>query len=582
MASRKPTKEKDKMKSVQFFFTAVFCGAAVLAGGTAFGTASTFTVDGNGDVQVSSGDGYSLRAEDSERLYRFITLYSDLTIDGESCGGLTNSQSVMIAPWLSSPPAIITVTNGARWVIGRFKPIKFSREGGTIVVSEPSARSWEWGAGSAVVTPLAENTYPNMIGTIGWLSPFTILDDVEADGGTMDILRLLPNGTASVQYITNGHASVAARILFEGGELVSIHDTATKFQTVVGSKIILQSVDSKPIVLRTSSYDYCLFSGEGTLETAGNGDFILLQHYTNTKTIMLGADNGNIVWGHTGDFLLGGRMCLKLTSNDVLPHGEGKGRVVFCVNNKMYGVGSSAAKPVVLDLNGQSATVNALVQGTGDAAYYSKWHVVTNSAEDVATLGLDVYADKSLHEIMTTNLAGNAALNIRLKKVGSGKLTINNDKATNILERVAGTEVADGTCYFYKSYVLTRPLSVTGGGSIQVREDVQYTQTLDLSAIADEDLSIGGLTVVANPQRQPTITKFRSAENGNLYLTNVEGKLESNSTVPITLSSVVDAENFSSWKVYVNGIEARSLVPAFANGVLKVRSKSGGAMIVFR
>lgn len=568
------------MKKLQFHFAAAICGASLLAGGSAFGAASTYTVDGNGDASVTSGDGYCLSAEDSERLYRNITLYSGLTIDGESCGGLTNSQSVTIGPWLSSPqPAIVTITNGVRWVTGRSKTINFKRKGGAIVVSEPSARTWTWGAGDKVATALSADTYPNMIGTIGWLSPFAIQDDVEAEGGTMDMLRLLPNGTASFQYITNGNASVAARILFEGGELVSIHDQTTKFRTGAGGKIVLQSVDSMPIVLRTSSYDYSLFSGEGTLETAGAGDFILLQHNSNTKTVTLGADNGNIVWGHTGDFLLGGRMCLKLASDDVLPHGEGKGKVVFYVNNKMYsGIATSTDKPVIFDLNGKSATVNALVQGTGDAAYYSKWHVVTNSSETIATLGLDVYADENLHIIMTTNLAANAVLNIRLKKVGSGKLTINNDKATNILERVAGTEIADGVCYFYTSYALTRPLVVTGGGSIQVRD--VGGKTLDLSAIPDADLSIGGLTVEANPESNPTITKLRPSENGKLYLTNVTGGLEFNYIVPITLSTVVDAGNFASWKVYVNGVESRGLVPSFANGVLKIRPKFGTIIVV--
>jgi len=113
-----------------------------------------------------------------------------------------------------------------------------------------------------------------------------------------------------------------------------------------------------------------------------------------------------------------------------------------------------------------------------------------------------------------------------------------------------------------------------------VREDVQYARTLDLSAIADADLSIGGLTVVDNPQNAPTITKFRPAANGKLYLTNVSGELASNYTVPINLTTVVDAENFASWKVYVNGAEARGFVPEYVNGVLKAKFKHGLAIFV--
>ena len=564
-------------------YAAAICGAALLSGVTAFGAASTLTVNEKGEATISSGDGYSLTAADSETLYTIFTLYSGLTIDGESCGGLTNSQSVTIGPWLGSPPAIVTITNGARWVTGRNKQFKFTREGGTIVVSEPSAHSWTWKAGTQVSTALG-NIYTNMIGTVGYGSKFVVQDTAVADAGTMDILRLLPNGWASFQAITNGCASVAARVLFEGGELVSTSEYEPKFQTAAGTRIVLQSVNSNPIVLRTTNTDYELFRGEGTLETAGDGDFILLQHYSNTKTVTLGSDNGSIVWGHSGDFLLGGRMCLKLTSDDVLPHGEGKGRVVFNVNHKKYSnVGTSADKPVTLDLNGRSVTVNALVQDTGEGAYYSKWHVVTNSSETVATLGLDVYSEERLHEIMTTNLAANAASSIRLKKIGAGKLLVNNDRATNVLERVAGTEVADGVLYFYASYPLTRPLSVTGSGSIQVKSDTQYTPvTLDLSAIPDADLSIGGLTVDTAYYygKIPTITKFRPAANGKLYLTNVTGEIASNYTVPINLTTVVDAENFASWKVCVNGVESRGLVPVFANGVLKVRQKYGTVIFV--
>lgn len=271
-------------------------------------------------------------------------------------------------------------------------------------------------------------------------------------------------------------------------------------------------------------------------------------------------------------------MCLKLGSDDVLPHGEGKGKVMIAVG-EYSGTGTSEAAPVVIDLNGTSNTVNAIT--IGGNTYFSKWHVVTNSSETVATLGLDIYTDKNLHEIMTTNLAANAETSIKLKKVGAGKLSIGNVNATNILERVAGTEVADGVLWFGNNYTLTRPLTVSGSGSIQVREDVQYARTLDLSAIADADLSIGGLTVVNNPQNAPTITKFRPAANGKLYLTNVSGTLPANYTVPINLTTVVDAENFASWKVYVNGVEARGVEVRFEGGALKTLTKNGMVIIVY-
>ncbi len=551
------------------------CAIALFTAGVAHGAASTFQVtaveNGAYDGTVwEQGDGYAFTAEDSARYYKFLKFYSDLLLDGAVCAGSTNWHTLSIGTYALNP-VTVAVTNGARMVTGKDRNILFNGKGGTIVVSEPTDAPFEWGPGSKITTVLGD-TYPNQIGTVGYNSKFTLSSDVTSDTGTGDILRLLAHGTASYQFISNQNVSVAARILFEGGDLRSIYDDTTKFQVADGAKIILQSVDGNPIILRSYAYSrYSLFEGAGTLETAGDGDVVLLQHsYAPAKTVMLGADEGGrIVWGNAGDFKLGGRMCLKLTSDDVLPHGEGKGKVMIAVG-EYSGTGTSEAAPVVIDLNGTANTVNAIT--IGGNTYYSKWHVITNSSETVATLGLDIYTDKNLHEIMTTNLAANAASSIRLKKIGAGKLSIGDAKAIDILEHVAGTEVADGVLWFGNNYALTRPLSVTGNGSIQVREDVQYARTLNLSAIADADLSIGGLTVDTKYYygKTPTITKFRPAANGTLYLTNVSGGIDRNYTVPINLTTVVDPANFESWSVEANGTPVRFATVSYANGVLRV------------
>ncbi len=575
------------MKTRRNWLATALCALAMLATGSAFGAASEFTAatdqDNNGynGTVKAGGDGYAFTAEDSARYYKFLYLNDDLLLDGAKCAGSTNWYTAYIGThaW---HPVTVTVTNGARMVTAKNRNILFMGKGGTIVVSEPSDAAFTWDGQGDKITTVFGDTFPNLIGTVGYTSKFTLCSDVSSDTGASDILRLLAHGTASYQFISNQNANVAARILFEGGELRSIYDDDTKFQVADGAKIVLQSVDGNPIRLRIRPYSQCsLFKGAGTLETAGDGDFVLLSHYYSAKTVMLGADEGGrIVWGNTGDFKLGGRMCLKLTSDDVLPHGEGKGKVMIAVG-EYSGTGTSAAAPVVIDLNGTANTVNGI--GIGGNTYYSKWHVVTNSSETVATLGLDIYTDKNLHEIMTTNLAANAASRIKLKKIGAARLSIGNDQATNILERVAGTEVADGVLWFGNNYTLTRPLSVTGNGSIQVREDVQYARTLNLSAIPDADLSIGGLTVDTAYYygKTPTITKFRPAANGTLYLTNVSGDLPATYTVPIKLTTVVDAANFDSWGVSVNGSPLRGAKVAYENGALKVHT-GNATVLVFR
>jgi hypothetical protein len=574
-----------RINSVHSFFAAALCGAALLTGRGVFAEPSTFKVteaeNGAYDGTVwEKGDGYAFTAEDSARYYKFLKFYSDILLDGAVCAGSTNWHTLSIGTYALNP-VTVAVTNGARMVTRKDRNILFNGKGGTIVVSEPSDAEFTWDGAGDMTTTVFGDTYPNLIGTVGYTSKFTLCSDVTSVTGTNDILRLLTHGTASCQFISNQNANVAARILFEGGELRSIYDDATKLQVADGAKIVLHSVDGNPIRLRIRPYSQCsLFAGAGTFATAGDGDFVLLSHYYSAKTLNFGADEGGrIVWGNTGDFKLGGRMCLKLTSDDVLPHGEGKGKVMIAVG-EYSGTGSSEDAPLVIDLNGTANTVNGI--GIGGNTYYSKWHVITNSSETVATLGLDVYTDKDLHEIMTTNLAANAATSIKLKKIGAGKLSIGDAKATNILERVAGTEVTDGVLWFGNNYTLTCPLTVSGNGSIQVREDVQYARTLDLSAIRDDDLSIGGLTVDTKYYygKIPTITKFRPAANGKLYLTNVSGELASNYKVPINLTTVVDAENFASWKIYVNGAEVRGFVPEYVNGVLKAKFKHGLAIFV--
>lgn len=564
------------------FFAAALCGAALLTGHGVFAAASEFTAttdsDNNGynGTVAAGGDGYAFTPEDSARYYKFLHLHDDLLLDGAVCAGSTNWHTANIGTY-AWHPVTVTITNGARMVTWRNRNILFRGKGGTIVVSEPTARDLDWkNPVGEKITTVIHDTYTNMIGTVGYGSKFTLCSDVTSDTGTNDILRLLTNGTASYHFISNQNASVAARILFEGGEMWSFSEASTKFQVSDGAKIILQSVDGQPIKLRSYGYDYRLFAGPGTFETAGDGDFVLLQnsYSTNRKTVTLSTDEGGrFVWGHSGRFVLGGLCILKMGSDDVLPHGPQTGPV-FIAN----GLASSETGPLVIDLNGTSNTVNGIawIDDYRDGNWtYARNHVVTNSSATVATLGLDVSSDANLSAILNAKFAADAPTTINLRKVGAGTLSVNNAKAVATLATNACLQVAEGVVSFDVDATLVRPLSVDGGSVA-----VASATTLDTSSLADANISIGGLTVVDNPQNAPTITKFRPAANGKLYLTNVSGGLVSNYTVPINLTTVVDAGNFASWKVYVNGTEARGFVPVYENGVLKAKFKHGLTIIV--
>ena len=571
-----------RINSVHSFFAAALCGAALLTGRGVFAAPSEFTAttdsDNNGynGTVKAGGDGYAFTAEDSARYYKFLHLNDDLLLDGAVCAGSTNWHTANIGTY-AWHPVTVTVTNGARMVTWRNRNILFQGKGGTIVVSEPTARDLDWkNPVGEKITTVIHDTYTNMIGTVGYGSKFTLCSDVTSDTGTNDILRLLANGTASYHFVSNQNASVAARILFEGGEMWSLSEWSNKFQVSDGAKIVLQCVDGNPIKLRSYGTDHRLFSGPGTFETAGDGDFVLLQnsYSTNRKTITLSTDEGGrFVWGHSGRFVLGGLCILEMGSDDVLPHGPQTGPV-FIAN----GLASSETGPLVIDLNGTSNTVNGIawIDDYRDSNWnYARNHVVTNSSATVATLGLDVSSRTNLSEILNAKFAEDAPMTINLRKVGAGTLSVNNAKAVATLATNACLQVAEGVVSFDVDATLVRPLSVDGG-SVAVASGT----TLDTSSIEDADISIGSLTVDAAAAANPTITKFRPAAKGKLYLTNVSGELASNYTVPITLTTVVNAENFASWKVYVNGAEVRGFVPEYVNGVLKAKFKHGLATFV--
>ena len=300
----------------------------------------------------------------------------------------------------------------------------------------------------------------------------------------------------------------------------------------------------------------------------------------NKGIVLTNVQNYEVFKLHTGGagttmFYVGGLCILEMGSDDVLPHGPQTGPV-FIAN----GLASSDTGPLVIDLNGTSNTVNGIawIDDWHDGNWtYARNHVVTNSSATVATLGLDVSSRTNLSEILNAKFAEDAPTTINLRKVGAGTLSVNNTKAVATLATNACLQVAEGVVSFDVDATLVRPLSVDGGSVA-----VASATTLDTSSLADANISIGGLTVDTTYYygNTPTITKFRPSANGKLYLTNVSGELASNYTVPINLTTVVDAENFASWKVYVNGTEARGFVPEYVNGVLKAKFKHGLAIFV--
>ncbi len=393
-------------------------GAAALAAGVS--RAADFTVS----------EPTTLSAEQSQVIYDNVYVNADLTIDGAD-RGLTNKQSITIGG-SATAPVTVTITNGASWYVKTRKTLTFSGKGGTIVVSEPTVppnSRWNWGDR---VDILGDNdkVYLGGLGTFGQYTDVKIDSNAEAEGGVMDIARLLPNGTVSFGRVENTNPDVAARILFEGGTYWVMNDDQyrNRFKTGDSSRIILESVGGKPIYIRSLAQNYDLFKGTGVLETRGSGDFVLHHNHADLayRVITLSEDEGSIEWGHHGSTYLRGSAVWKVGSDDVLPYGTETGPVVI---DSVY-----TTVPILLDLNGKSVKVNGLFT----AGNYGNYCFVTNSSETVASLCLNVETNAVLSGLLTTKLAANASSNIRLQKCGAGTLTI--DKKVN----VAGLDVLEG------------------------------------------------------------------------------------------------------------------------------------------
>ncbi len=399
----------------------------------------------------------AMSADQSAIYYDNVYVNADLTIDGTD-RGLTNGSSIVIGGGASAPVTVV-VTNGAKWVVKERKAITMSGKGGTFIVSSPTAPVFSGGSAESMVIG---NVNPNHLGTVGYYTDVVIDGTVSAAGGVLDIARLLTNGTVSFRQVKNTNPDVAARLLFEGGvHWLSNDDSTTKnrFRTENGSRIVLESVDGNPIFLRSTAQNYTLFTGTGTLETAGAGDFIMRHgnKAENTGVIKLSVDEGGkIVWGHGGRTVLKDTGIWRVLTDDVLPFGSQTGPVVFSP------AWSSAATipSAILDLNGKTATVNALLtEGT-----YAARNVVTNSSETVASLRLNVETNAVLSGLIGANVkfAANAATNIRLQKTGAGTLTV------DTMPTVAGFDVLEGAVVGTAN-VAVENVTATNGATLMVK-----------------------------------------------------------------------------------------------------------------
>ncbi len=460
------------------------------------------------DFTVPAGDPKVMTPADSAECYDQVTVNDNLTLNGADCG-LTNSADMTIGETANHPVAVV-VTNGAMWV-SQNRIMYFRGNGGTITVSAPEGSLPDFNSWGATVSLPWGNPYKNTLATVGYNTHVQIENNlVDYYGnGIMDLARLLPNGTVSFRQIFNRSISIAVRVLFEGGLIWVQNNANTRFHVENGSRIILESVDSNPIYIRSLAQSFSLFTGNGTLETKGDGDFILYHNYTtdSSRMITIGDASGKIVWGHKGQTILGGRAIWKIGADDALPYGSLVGSVVISNDHK-------TTNGNVLDLNGKKVMVNGLTYAgeNGSNRYYC---YVTNSSVQVARLAL--YVDTG--DTMTipdnfANFAANASSSIRLGKGGDGILNVNTAMPT-----FAGWDVLGGT-FISTANVTGGSLFATNGATLMVKApycygtSAEHKQGFDMGYI---DVEAGdGATVLSNVWQRALKVRSGAAriENG--------------------------------------------------------------------
>ena len=470
---------------------------------------TTVGVANAADLTVSAGSPKVLSAAESAIYYDQVIVNDDLTIDGADGAGLTNSSSIAIGASATHPVTIV-VTNGASWVGNKNKTITFSGKGGTIIASSPTTPSYAQGSSESF--PDGETFRTGSLGTVGNYDDIVLASTAEADSGVMDIVRLLPNSTVSFRNVKNTNLDVAARILFEGGVHWLLSSSTTRFSVANNAKIILQSVDSNPITIRNLWQDYTLFAGAGTLETKGDGDFVLFIG-NNAYTATLSHDEGGeILWNHKGRTLFSGPGNYKVGTDNILPFGSQTGPVVF--SNKEW---VSNVTPPQFDLNGKTVTVNGICLEGG----YGKYTVITNSAESVATLLLNVETNAVISGLIDANVrfAANAASNIRLGKTGAGTLTI--DK----MFPVAGFDVVEGLVVGTAN-VSAGSVTATNGAALMVKSPY-FNKADHNSGLSIETLAIDagdGAVVLSNVWQNALVVRSGTArvENGAVNILAAE------------------------------------------------------------
>ena len=248
-----------------------------------------------------------------------------------------------------------------------------------------------------------------------------VSSDAAGDG---DVLRIveLNVGRYSTASITNKNAK-PVEILFAGGSLgIGPWGTASLFATAE-NPIVLRGSETADIRLDPKYFPWYLAGdADGSVATTGACDVVISQDRRDTDNWGRIYLKQAIAWGHTGDTVACG-VEIRTDKDDVLPYGPGTGGLVL--SSTVWQVQNDYPLTAILDLNGTTQTVNSLDVSQSSCA--------TNKAAKMACLKFgEGDADGTLKGVV--------APNVKVRKVGTGTLTL--DGATVTKPDVAAGSLA--------------------------------------------------------------------------------------------------------------------------------------------
>ena len=304
----------------------------------------------------------------------------------------------------------------------------------------------------------------------------SLAGDVSGADGVYDLAGL--SRTLAVGSITNESASVAARILFQGGSMMFDWTTGTyapPFMTKGGSVFILEGSADHNILLWMNNAQRTLAKGDGTVRFLGKDVRFRIDGSNGNNIFTIGSTA--LSWENTGELNVYGGGVLKMGDIDRLPYANGIVRI------------SGAA--TTLDLAGKSQKLKGLVSEgivkTGSSATELQFGTGGTDGVLAAKLEENVVVAK---DGAGTLAVSNSVMDKLLVREGTVKIAAHS-VADYIVVSAGATLIIDGCELTLGNLTLEEGSAVSriNGGTI-----VYDTQDADMTVDADIIGTDGGLT----------------------------------------------------------------------------------------